>query len=445
MDKQQNLDNLFRVAREQEPVVSFGETSTLFLSAIQVNMPKSKVKNSSLLTKKWIIMILSTTILSLSLFLIPSNEANPTKYRKMETLKPQSSENQKTVSTVEPTKNFNPAKQPAKSLFENLETLINEPIDLIISQSFQDVEEAIFIPRFWKDEPKDDYVIPNLSEEEIAANNKQKKSMLKALEKFDKKIYAYIPSGTFEFNGKTTSVQSFYMQKTEVSNLEYRTFLFDLLIQGRKDEFLKARPDHKQWSILLKQENSPLENHYFSHPAYDHYPVVNITREGAEMYCKWISQELIKSVDEKKKNQYNDVRIPLRVEWVKAASVEGKQLPYPWDGQYIRNSDGAIMANCVIGYTEDTLNLNFDASSPAYDVMAPVKSYWPNEYDIYNLAGNASEMVYEEINMAEPGTIGGSWRTYFDGIKILAPDEYKGVISPMPTIGFRVVMTYINK
>ncbi len=29
--------------------------------------------------------------------------------------------------------------------------------------------------------------------------------------------------------------------------LEYRTFLFDLLIQGRKEDFLLAKPDQKLW------------------------------------------------------------------------------------------------------------------------------------------------------------------------------------------------------
>jgi hypothetical protein len=80
----------------------------------------------------------------------------------------------------------------------------------------------------------DEYVFPKLTEEEIKTNNKQKKLMLKNLEKFDKKVYAYIPTGTFDYQGKQVSVKSFYMQKTEISNLEYRTFLFDLLIQGMK-------------------------------------------------------------------------------------------------------------------------------------------------------------------------------------------------------------------
>ena len=83
--------------------------------------------------------------------------------------------------------------------------------------------------------------------------------MLKALEKLDRKVYSFLVSGSFDFNGKMTSVQAFIIQKTEVSNLEYRTFLFDLLIQGRKDEFLKAKPDQAMWTKLLGEFNKPME------------------------------------------------------------------------------------------------------------------------------------------------------------------------------------------
>ena len=69
------------------------------------------------------------------------------------------------------------------------------------------------------------------------------------------------------------------MQTTEVTNLEYRTFLFDLLIQGKKDEFLKAKPDQAMWTKEYKYAFlKPMEEHYFSHAAYDEYPVVAISR-----------------------------------------------------------------------------------------------------------------------------------------------------------------------
>jgi formylglycine-generating enzyme required for sulfatase activity len=251
-----------------------------------------------------------------------------------------------------------------------------------------------------------------------------------------------IASGTFDYQGKLTSVQAFLIQKTEVSNLEYRTFLFDLLIQGRTDDFLKARPDHKQWSILAKKEKSPYEEHYFSHPAYDNFPVVNISREGAEMYCKWLSQENYKILDDKKKPQFNDMRLPVRAEWVMAASVEGKQGPFAWTGQNTRNSTRCFLANYSLTPDEYAKQDSVATqTNKANDLTAPVSSYYPNDFGIYNMCGNVAEMVYNDVETKAAGTAGGGWRNSEEEIKILGPDPYAGVTTANPAIGFRVVMT----
>ncbi|MNV50122.1 Formylglycine-generating sulfatase enzyme [compost metagenome] len=263
--------------------------------------------------------------------------------------------------------------------------------------------------------------------------------MLKALQKHDKDSYAYIPSGSFDYNGQTVSVQAFYMGTTEVTNFEYRTFLFDLLIQNKKDEFLHAKPNQEQWNNLFDGKLSPYAEHYFSDKAYDEFPVVNISRTGAELYCRWLSEELRKFVGEKKEDTYNDVRLPLRVEWVKAASNEGKMLPYPWGGPYLRNSRGLLLAN----YTLDTAEVKRFNIGPNKDLTAPSRSYFANEYGLYNLSGNVAEIVYENTDKTEPGTAGGSWKSNQEEVKIYAPDPYKGSVSPQPTIGFRVVSTYL--
>ena len=40
------------------------------------------------------------------------------------------------------------------------------------------------------------------------------------------------------------------------------------------------------------------------------------------------------------------------------------------------------------------------------DITAPVESYWPNQYDVYNIKGNVSEWLIE------PGMyVGGAWNT----------------------------------
>jgi formylglycine-generating enzyme required for sulfatase activity len=70
---------------------------------------------------------------------------------------------------------------------------------------------------------------------------------------------------------------------------------------------------------------------------------------------------------------------------------------YPWNGSSLRNGDpknqGEIMANFKRGRGDNmgvAGNLNDNA-----DITAPVRSYWPNDYGLYNMAGNVSEWVMD--------------------------------------------------
>jgi formylglycine-generating enzyme required for sulfatase activity len=451
MDKQQQLDQLFAHAKQDQAIQSFEQTKDRFMASLNhpaVNKPKTK----QIFTKKWIIMLTTVSTLSISLFLLWNNGKSDKTPLLAET-----KQADQTVSPTlpipiqqnpEPPINQAPVQKPTPFVNVMQELVTELPLALLVSENKgTEASNDYSINRKTASfKPAEDipYQFPKLTEEEIAITKKKKKSMLKALAKHDKDAYAFIPSGSFDYNGKQISAQAFYMGINEVTNFEYRTFLFDLIIQGRKDEFLKAKPDQSKWNSYPMYNLKYFQDNYFSEKKYNDYPVVNISREGAELYCKWLSQEVRKYVGDEKEGQYNDVRLPLRTEWVKAASNEGKQLPYPWNGPYIRHSTGAFQGNFVWGKTDSTTAKAYELDTlKIHDILAPVKSYWPNALGLYNLSGNAAEMVYEGMDKSEPGTAGGSWRSWPEEVKIYGEDKYKGIVDPKPTIGFRVVSTYL--
>jgi formylglycine-generating enzyme required for sulfatase activity len=290
--------------------------------------------------------------------------------------------------------------------------------------------------------------------------------MLKDLSKFDKKKYAFIPSGETKIKNKKVSINAFYMQTTEVSVLEYRTFLYDLLIQNRKDDFLIAKPDQTQWTKYGEQLK-PMEVNYFSHPAYDDYPMNNVSKAGVELYCKWLNEEQTKMYGK----TINDVRLPTVEEWMYAAKGGKDTNIYPWGIPDTKNSRGCYLANFKPGVRTNDCgdswnklsNVSADSLSnyvqTGDDVILPkqskdiysadggyytvkVNSYSPNYFGLYNISGNVAEMV-----IANDGGLiakGGGWNSIGQQLQIEAANDFENVGEPNAEIGFRVVITYAN-
>jgi hypothetical protein len=300
--------------------------------------------------------------------------------------------------------------------------------------------QVIQAPANTTGQSESDYVFPVLTEKEIRANEKQKKKMSKLVARLAKEKYAPIPG------------KNMYMQTTEVTNIEYRTFLFDLLIQGKKSEFLLAKPEQSVWANCNGTHKfDKFEWCYFSDKRFNEYPVVAIPSAGAELYCRWLS-DLVSSLPAKDNKAFGYViALPTESEWRDAAHG-GFEASYPWNSDSIQNNKNCFLGNFCIQKEKDQFrqpwnyfnktNANaFTAAGMATntDTMATanVLSYNPNAYALYCMSGNVSEMVYS-ADGASIKALGGNWASSFRFLKIAAEEEFKGPLKPSAMIGFRV-------
>ncbi len=262
------------------------------------------------------------------------------------------------------------------------------------------------------------------------------------------------------------TVSSFFMDQYEIRNVDWREYTNWMTVVFGKvspDLVLKAEPNVQTWREELAY-NEPYLQNYFSHPAFDQYPVVGITWEQAMDYCAWrtdrvnemalITAGIIEAPDFSKvanlsydsirtnfvfntqkyllQNQYqpksgknikkdlagnirkvdmsdgllfSDFRLPTEAEWEFAAYAiradkdgfvtEGKI--YPWSGSQMRNPSkadrGRMQANFVRGRGDlmgTSGSLNDNAT-----ITAPVSNYFPNDFGLYNMAGNVNEWVLD--------------------------------------------------
>ena len=263
---------------------------------------------------------------------------------------------------------------------------------------------------------------------------------------------------------RRVTVASFYMDETEVSNLDYREYVFWLnrAYPDHPERIKEALPDTLVWREKLAY-NEPYIRNYFRHPAYSDYPVVGVSWLQAEAYCRWRTDRVNEKIlvdrgvltydntqggqnvftsntylaglyqgtdgDKPMEDAAGNVRrvkwedgallpsyrLPTEAEWEYAAygligNTEGELLTdrkiYPWNGTYLRDDSkkdrGKMMANFTRG-RGDLMGIAGALNDNA-DITAPVDSYSPNDFGLYCMAGNVNEWVadvYRPMNSQE--------------------------------------------
>ena len=233
-----------------------------------------------------------------------------------------------------------------------------------------------------------------------------------------------------------------WMSTTEVTNMVWKEYLYDLKKDGNTEAYTAALPDSLVWRSQLAY-GEPYVEYYFRHPAYHNYPVVGVSQQQAEAFCGWLTDKLNELYDN------NDeavtklrVRLPTKAEWETAArGKQNQQASYPWEGTSVRCTDKKYKGNFRANFKRgmgDHMGVAGRLNDNA-DVTAPVYSYWPNDVGLYNMSGNVAEWL------AEPGeTKGGSWRTTAWYLRIDADDDREKTGEAANDIGFRYVIDVVQ-
>jgi sulfatase modifying factor 1 len=143
-------------------------------------------------------------------------------------------------------------------------------------------------------------------------------------------------------------------------------------------------PDTLVWlNDFSYAANEPMVESYFSHPAYRNYPVVGVTWRQARAFTAWRTRYNDAYKDSRRLPHRSPYMLPNEAQFEYAARGGRIGTDYPWGGPYAKNAKGCLLANFKPGrgnYTDD---------GGAYTVN--VRSYFPNDYGLYNMAGNVAE------------------------------------------------------
>ncbi len=286
-------------------------------------------------------------------------------------------------------------------------------------------------PGVKQEQVKTDVPVEKLGQSEKAIDVSKEK----AIEKIAKKIYqnekgfreadygdgiimVYIPAGTFTMGSfyydndeqppHEVFLDGYWMGKTEVTVGQYKVFISDT-------------------------GHGPLSSSVSKYSPGDDHPVVYVSWDDADAYCKWLSKKI-----------GLNFKLPTEAQWEKAArGTDGRK--YPW-GEHDPYHKKKYYAN----YDYDPDNYEEDG----YRYTAPVGFYpqGASPYGLVDMAGNVWEWCYDwygpynagyQKNPTGPESVsyrvlrGGSWNYRTESLRC-ANRNYAFSIIHFSEVGFRL-------